>query len=77
MARVLAMGPPSRANYHEAMARKISRSRKVSRFRDLTPYTFIEMLTDPAHIERARAEFDRQGGDVVHEAVIDERMPRA
>jgi hypothetical protein len=37
--------------------------------------TGVELLTDPAHIQKARAEFDRRRGDVVYKAVIGDRKP--
>jgi aminobenzoyl-glutamate utilization protein B len=37
--------------------------------------TGVELFTDPAHIQKARAEFDRRRGDVVYKAVIGDRKP--
>jgi aminobenzoyl-glutamate utilization protein B len=37
--------------------------------------TGVELFTDPAHIQKARAEFDRRRGDIVYKAVIGDRKP--
>jgi aminobenzoyl-glutamate utilization protein B len=37
--------------------------------------TGLDLFTDPAHIQKARAEFDRRRGDFVYKPVIGDRKP--
>jgi aminobenzoyl-glutamate utilization protein B len=37
--------------------------------------TGVDLFTDPAHIQKARAEFDRRRGDVVYKPIIGDRKP--
>ena len=37
--------------------------------------TGVNLFTDPAHIQKARAEFERRRGDVVYKPVIGDRKP--